>query len=69
MVFNVSLLGKDQAQRANTRILIKDYCGFFRQQTKEEFVHDLHISQNIMSMSLTMKLRTFRGALILKAKS
>lgn len=36
-------------------------------QTKEDFVYDLHISQNIMSMSLRIKLRTFQGTSLLKA--
>lgn len=35
-------------------------------QTKEEFVYDFHISQNIMSMSLRMKLRTLQRASVLK---
>ena len=31
---NVSLLGNDQTQTADTRILFKDYCGFFRHKNK-----------------------------------
>lgn len=36
VVFNVPLLGNDHAQKANTRILLKDYCGFFRHANKRE---------------------------------
>lgn len=66
VVFNVPLLGNDQVQRANTEFYSRIIVGFSGMQTKEEFVYDLHISQNIMSMSLRMKLRTFQGALMLK---
>ena len=62
---NVSLLGNDQTQTADTRILLKDYCGFFRHKNKKkELRYDFHISQNVMSTSLRMKLRTFRAALM-----
>ena len=35
---NVSLLGNDQTQTADTRILLKDYCGFFRHKNKKKGV-------------------------------
>lgn len=35
-------------------------------QTKEAFVYDLYLSQNLMSVSLRVKLRTFQGASVLK---
>lgn len=68
VVFNAPLLGNDQAQRANTRILLKHYCGFFRHTNKNESAYDLHISQNFMSMTLRMKPRTFQKVQILVEK-
>lgn len=53
---------REQIPEFYSRIIV----GVSGMQTKEEFVYDLYISQNIRSMSLRRKLRMFQGALIWK---
>lgn len=71
VVFNVPLLGNDQAQRANTRILLKDYCGFFRHANKrgvciwfphfpEYYVHVLEDETEDISGSFSIKAKQNR---------
>lgn len=66
VVFNAPLLGNDQAQRANTRILLKDYCGFFRHANKrgvcirfphfpEYYVHVLEDETEDIAESFSLK--------------